>query len=682
MRIFPIDATKLFDEIQRTVPFSGQPPQQKGLWQRATEWLKEKAGRVFLQPQQTPAQAPIFAAMSGRTLRSPRMWHVNWEVLRRMQFTHAVHTIVGAAVRELSGLQWTIETTSNRRGVVKKAEEIKAFLRRPVPGVDGLTFPEWLKIILRDLFVYDAAAIEVIRDDNGAPLSLKPVPGWQIEARALPFSSELDPEEPYWRVHMGQVIAKYKPRELIYIKENHRSDSPYGISPLEVAFTIVTIILWMDAFNLKSISLSEVPEGILDLGQVPPQEVERFRLFWLQEVVGNPDKVIITNSGPGGIRWLPFRADNRSMQMRQMYDWYLRLLVACFGLRPQDIGLTEGLNRAIAEEMAYAGKRFGLWPRALLIKEVINHDILEEVFEVDLDDMQFKWLELERRDFEMTARIARTITPVFMTINEARTMLGLPRAVGPLVDALFLEGAGGAFVYGVVPTDDNKDLVDQLKEIQINAVGLYQGQPLGQAAGQPGGGLEDLLGALLGGGRQPEAAQAGGVMPAAQTPPTLPTGAAAEGTPAAEQPPTAPEEGPVVLWRQASNRTLPLEKVITLADIKYRLRKVPDGAWERLAEKMLAIRIPTRHIECLLRGAVVENDWGWREFLDLLAAAESEHGMDAMWKKVWLGVFEVDARKAVVNATDTAITIQLIGRRVEQQIEFPIRRDTNATQEA
>lgn len=448
-----------------------------------TQTLWDKVKRLFTKQQRRWEHEQMLlgfvASHSGRTLRMIRPWHVNWEVLRRLSHTQPlVFSIVGVAVRELSGMQWDIIVKRSRLGIERKANELREFLSRPVPSAEGLTFAEWLKKILRDLFIYDGVAIEVVRDEKGKVIALKPIPAWQIEMYSVPETDDLDPEFPYIRVLRGQIVAKYKPSELIYFKENTRTDSPYGISPLEAAITIVSIIMWADAFQLKNLTVTEVPEGILDLGNVPHDEVERFRQWWLTNVVGKPEKVVIVGGSPSGVKWMPFRSDNRAMQFRQLYDWYARILCMCFGVRPQDVGLIEGLNRAVAQELAIGGKRVSLYPRAVLLKEVIDHDILEELFDVDLADMEFKWLDLEKRDFEQSARIVRALGTTYMTINEARQMLGLDRAVGGLTDALFWQAGAMAFVIGKVPSADEN--IEAWRETEVNNVGVWVGnQPVG-----------------------------------------------------------------------------------------------------------------------------------------------------------------------------------------------------------
>lgn len=590
--------------------FQQLPPYNESLFDKVKRFLGFAKQRRW---EQDTLVAGFVASHSGRSLRMVRPWHVNWEVLRRIsQVQPVVFSIIGVAVRELSGMQWDIVVKRGRAGVMKKAAEIKEFLSRPVPSAEGLTFAEWLKKILRDLFTYDAVAIEVVRDEKNRVVALKPIPAWQIEMYAVPETDDLDPEFPYIRVLRGQVIAKYKPSELIYFKENTRTDSPYGISPLEAAITIVSIIMWADAFQLRNLTVTEVPEGILDLGNVPHDEVERFRQWWLTNVVGKPEKVVIVGGSPTGVKWTPFRQDNRAMQFRQLYDWYVRILCMCFGVRPQDVGLIEGLNRAVAQELAIGGKRVSLYPRAVLLREVINHDILEELFDIDLADMEFKWLDLERRDLEQSARIIRTLGTTYMTINEAREMLGLDRAVGGLADALFWQAGAMAFVIGKVPKEGED--INELIETEVNTVGVWTGAP----------------------------------------------------------PPT-PTEGSPLAGLFMTQKYPPLEKIITA--VRTRVKKLPTywergAAWEKVAVHQINKRIPVSSVTVTLNGKEPTTGNDYETILEKLSLAETRN--PTIWSDVEQAIAETDARRATVNVENDKVTIILAGRHVEKELVFDL----------
>jgi hypothetical protein len=632
--------------------FAGLPTYQISQRQ-PTLWEKVKGFFSKQRRWESDLQTAFLLAHSGRTLRAMRPWHVNWEVLRRIAITQPlVFSIVSTAVRELSGMQWAVVVKKHRPAIQRKAAEIETFLSRPVPGVEGLTFAEWLKKILRDLFIYDAVAIEVIRDpQTGELLALKPVPAWQIEAQAVPETDDLDPEYPYIRTNRGQIIAKYKPGELIYFKENPRTDSPYGISPLEAAITIVSIIMWADIFQLKNFTVTEVPEGILDLGNVPHDVVERFRQWWMTEVIGRPEKVVIVGGSTSGVKWIPFRGDNRAMQFRQLYDWYARILCMCFGVRPQDVGLIEGLNRAVAQELAIGGKRVSLYPRALLLKEIIDHDILEELFDVDLNDMEFKWLDLERRDFEQSSRIIRTLGTMYMTVNEAREMLGLDRAVGGLADTLFWQAGAMAFVVAKVPKEG--EVLEDWLGTEPEAPGMWQGVMPEMGGGEEGGAGGSPFGGLF----------------------VLPLGGEEEGgkeTEGAEGATEETKEKQLRMWEKAvSQRFAPLRKVATLMQMATS-KLVTEGertaAWAKVLQKHLSLRIPVYKLEILKDGEPLSALEDYIDVMDALATAEEVEGFGWLWAKIWKGIADVDARTCVVNVGKNSVTFILKGKRLEKHL--------------
>jgi hypothetical protein len=441
---------------------------------------------------------------------------------------------------------------------------------------------------------------------------------------------------------------------LIYFKENPRTDSPYGISPLEAAITIVSIIMWADIFQLKNFTVTEVPEGILDLGNVPHDVVERFRQWWMTEVVGRPEKVVIVGGSTAGVKWIPFRSDNRAMQFRQLYDWYARILCMCFGVRPQDVGLIEGLNRAVAQELAIGGKRVSLYPRALLLKEIIDHDILEELFDVDLNDMEFKWLDLERRDFEQSSRIIRTLGTMYMTINEAREMLGMDRAVGGLADALFWQAGAMAFVVAKVPKEG--EVLEDWLGTEPEAPGMWQG-PMPEMGGGESGVGGSPFGGLF----------------------ALPLGGKEEGREKAEEAEGATEETEekqLRVWEKAvSQRFAPLRKVVTL--MQMAVSRLPTeaertAAWAKVLQKHLSLRIPVYKLEILKGGQPLNTLEDYIAVMDALATAEEVDGLGRLWAKIWKGIAEVDARACLIDVSGDSVTFTLKGRRLEKHIKVAL----------
>jgi len=589
--------------------------ERQGIFNKVREWLFGKQRKRAEEPPKEVASS-LLMSFSGRTLRQPRMWHVNWELLRRFQFQPVVFSIIGSAIRTVGGVSWAIQVNRTTPAVSRKAAELEALFGRPVPGPEGQTFTEWIRLLMRDLLVFDACAIEVIKSQDGEVVALKPVPGWQIEAAAIPDTNDLDPEQPYIRVHRGAVVARYKPNELIYFKENTRTDSPYGISPLEAAITLVSLLVWADAFQLKGLAVTEVPEGILDLGQVPPSEVDRFRQYWLAEVVGRPDKVVITNSGPQGLRWIPFRSDNRALQFRQVYDLYIRLLCACFGVRPSDIGFVEGApSRATAEEWTMAAKRSGIYPRLKLIEDVINYDILEKVIGVELTDLRFKFLDLERRDMVQTASMVRTLVPTIMTINEAREMLGLPKVVGGVADCLYQPAGMASVILAYNPPEGTPPAeIDRWKRQVPSAPGMYQGG----APEMGGGGLGGLFG-LFG------------------------------------------------------KSVMPFEKVLTAVEAactsfekdEHKLAFIEKAMW-----KHLSFRLPYREVKVTLFGRQPETYEDYVTLFEKIGEVERVHGYSALWEAIFQVAVDIAARSVSLDVTSEGVTVTLAGKVGTQVLTF------------
>jgi hypothetical protein len=313
------------------------------------------------------------------------------------------------------------------------------------------------------------------------------------------------------------------------------------------------------------------------------------------------------------------------------------------------VGLIEGLNRAVAQELAIGGKRVSLYPRALLLKEIIDHDILEELFDVDLNDMEFKWLDLERRDFEQSSRIIRTLGTMYMTVNEAREMLGLDRAVGGLADTLFWQAGAMAFVVAKVPKEG--EVLEDWLGTEPEAPGMWQGSMPEMGGGEEGGTGGSPFGGLFAlplGGKEEEG------------------GEEAEG--ATEE----TEEKQLRLWEKTvSQRFAPLRKVTTLTQMatsKLATEGERAVAWAKVLQKHLSLRIPVYKLEILKDGEPLSALGDYIEVMDALATAEEVEGFGRLWAKIWKGIADVDARTCIVNVGKDSVTFVLKGRRLEKHL--------------
>ena len=99
-------------------------------------------------------------------------------------------------------------------------------------------------------------------------------------------------DDAYVQVVDGQVTARFGMEDVVWIMDNPQTDvqfAGFGFSPLEGLIVSVTAELYSSKYNASYFEKGAVPEGMINLGpEVSPEDVNAFRLYWMNEIMGRP----------------------------------------------------------------------------------------------------------------------------------------------------------------------------------------------------------------------------------------------------------------------------------------------------------------------------------------------------------------------------------------------------------
>ncbi|MEM4296826.1 MAG: hypothetical protein QW815_00475 [Nitrososphaerota archaeon] len=321
------------------------------------------------------------------------------------------------------------------------------------------------------------------------PLVFLPIPGDQIEIAGDMDYAMMDLEFPYRRVLFDIPIQAYKEDELIYLKENNRTDSFYGIPPTESVLIVAYAFLIAHDVQFRYFTRTNIPAGILT---VPgPTNVNSIRQE-LRRQLASPERLVVLQHPPGATpTFIRLSDTNRDIQFLELLDWYSRLIFLCFGLQPWEVGLQQG---TISRRQLRI--RPGIIGRLKFLQYAYNDLFLIKAFKLNPTSMFFKWIGADVGDFADEASAVNNLLFRVMSLDEARERLGLPPIDAGLSSYLFLPTGTGVFIIGKVRKTADEPIVAEEPE---QAVGVWTTVAGGLAAGGGGmGGLGGLGG--LGGG--------------------------------------------------------------------------------------------------------------------------------------------------------------------------------------
>jgi len=287
--------------------------------------------------------------------------------------------------------------------------------------------------VLEDVIVggFGAIELDLVADWNpsksaaphhGGPLALWPVDGATIRMKA---DWDGKPDSPRYVQATGRFGVDsdivLNDDELIYIRLNSRTHTPFGLGRLEVAFETINAFLSAHRYASRLASNSVV-QYALWLQDLSPAHHERLIRWWQDEIEGTGRVPILSvESKPEVLR---FGGGTDADLRLGWQEFLLRIIADAFDLPPQFLGVERDLNRSTAAEMHDMAFRQAIVPTARLFAEHLTRDAIAK--KLGWNDLEFVFTDLDARNEMEQAQIDEIlIRSGVMTVNEVRRGRGL-----------------------------------------------------------------------------------------------------------------------------------------------------------------------------------------------------------------------------------------------------------------
>jgi phage portal protein BeeE len=211
--------------------------------------------------------------------------------------------------------------------------------------------------------------------------------------------------------------------QLMYVRMNPRSFTPFGLGPLEVAFETVNQFLSAHRFAGK-LAANTVAQYALWLNEATPAQHDRLIRWWQDEIEGTGRVPLIsTEQKPEVLRF----AQGTDADMRLAWQEFLiRMVANAFGLPPLMLGLEADVNQSTAAEMTDEAFRGAISPLAMLLAGHITRDLFGKC--IGWREFEFVFNELNARDEETELAVqVQLLQAGVLTVNEVRAMRGWDR---------------------------------------------------------------------------------------------------------------------------------------------------------------------------------------------------------------------------------------------------------------
>ena len=300
------------------------------------------------------------------------------------------------------------------------------------------SFRTLLEQVIEDLMVCGAGTLEQQIGGHGArPLWLWPVDALSIQI--YPLWSGAKNEARYLQTegfgnYLSQRGKPLRNDELIYMRLDTNTSSPYSYGPLEVAFVAISRLLGVSEYA-GNVAGNAQPANLLFVKDIDQATLETLRAFWRNEVEGQGQTPIM---GGEDVKVLPLRGTNDEALYLKYQDVVRREIAAAFGISPQNLGLESDVNRNTAEVGEDRDWDGTIKPAARLIESHLNREAIHGL--LGFSQIEFRFVGLDREDEQATAEIySKYYQNNAITPNEQRERLGLPPLDVPWGDMTYAD---------------------------------------------------------------------------------------------------------------------------------------------------------------------------------------------------------------------------------------------------
>jgi phage portal protein BeeE len=409
-------------------------------WKQALALLR--AGRREETAQRkTMALPSVLAPYSFPAKALPKPTPAN---LRRFAETPVVRRAINLIKDRVAAMDWQVRLKRDHdAGTVADAQKRARILRRSLefPNPSD-SFRTLLEQTVEDALVGGFGAIEMgLTGDDAQPFELWPVDGatiridpkWNGDAESVRFAQATG------LAGTGSAI-QLNDNQLIYVRMNPRSYTPFGLGPLEVAFETVNSFLSAHRFAGKLAS-NAVVQYALWLNEATPAQHERLIHWWQDEIEGTGRVPLLsTEQKPEVLR---FAAGTDADLRLSWQEFLIRMIANAFSLPPLLLGLVQDVNRSTASELLDEAFHSAIVPMAKLIAEHITRDLFAK--RLGWPEFEFVFNDLETSDEMQEVQMQTALLAAgVLTVNEVRAMRGLgPLAAEPAAAATRPEARSG-----------------------------------------------------------------------------------------------------------------------------------------------------------------------------------------------------------------------------------------------
>jgi hypothetical protein len=312
----------------------------------------------------------------------------------------------------------------------------------------------------------------------------RPVKMWAVDGSTIRIYadwSEATPERPHYAQLTGlkgeRGIISFLDDELVYMRDNVRSSTPFGLGRMEVAFLTTNAFLGIQDMAARAGADQIHKTWLWWTTNVPSGHLETVRRHIQNDAEGQAKVSLMTGlPKPEVVEVTPVTPEDLLLDWQELL---IRIMAAAFELSPMSLGIERDVNRNTATVMAEQDFNSAVVPAARKIEESLTRFILHRT--LGWKELRFEFVGLEDPDEMVQVQLVKGLYSTnSITPDEIRDRM----QVGPP-----LPGGWGKLTMSEM----------QLVAAAAVAKGAGPGGPGGMGSGM-GGGMGSGMGGGMGSG--------------------------------------------------------------------------------------------------------------------------------------------------------------------------------------
>lgn len=411
----------------------------------AATWFGPGQPQSPQAPSDVAGRAFDFPAQVNMLATNQRHSPFGFETLRAFADGYdLLRLIIETRKDAMERLRWVVQLRDSKERLTaqkrNRINEITKFFLKPDKEHN---WNSWLRMLLEDLFVIDAATLHRRRTRGGKLHSLDQIDGSTI--RRVLDDWGRTPEDPdataYQQVLKGIPAVNYRSTDLFYRPRNVRIHKVYGFSPVEQIMMTVNIAIRRQVWQLNFFTEGNMPNALIGVPeQWTPDQIRTFQEWFDNILAGDLGERRKARFVPAAVgkTYIPTQ---EAELFGKAEEWLARVICFAFSISPQPF--LQMMNRATADTAQQEAAATGLAPIQNWVKALMD-DILAEEF--GSEDLEFVW----RGDDELDPVKRQGITEAnvkigLLTVNEGRIDMGREAYENTLFDEpMFMTSNGMA----------------------------------------------------------------------------------------------------------------------------------------------------------------------------------------------------------------------------------------------